>query len=733
VSKFNAEAKARVVVTSLSEFRDYLPSLQAAEVIAFDTETTGLAQFDKAVGISLAPNEDLGIYIPFSIWNGTELVNPWNKESYDELISSLKALLLSKKLVAHNAVFDCKVIRNTLGFELIDNIHCDTAVLHHTVVDENPPHGLKDLAALFLTESANTPQEDLKASVVANGGKWLTSDKEFFKGDYNVLGEYAAWDVIYTYALYNLWYPKIEQEGLQDLWFKEALPLIKVSYDLNTTGLEIDVDYFKQLKQDMAANIENIEAIIFSEIAEKVEEYEYQIALKNSKISARSELGKLLPLEAIKKDPLTVFDEEGNILSVAPQYKETIMAWYKKKKDVKRVFNLDSNVDKAFLLYDVLGFECTTKTSSGKRSASKADFERILEENQDNEVVKLLAKRQKEIKLLSTYVEAFLERHIDGRIYPSFNQIGTVSGRYSSNSPNFQVLPRDDLRIKKGIKADEGYVFISADQAALEARVYAFMSGSPGIKEVYFKGLDLYSKLAIDIMKLENVTANKKDDNYLGNVDKEMRQTFKAVALAVVYGSGAYRLASMMKKTPEEAQDIIDAYLSTYPELADYMKKSEFMGMKRGYVTTIVGRRKRFQYIHKLYNKYGIKDINIGAIRKLWYSVPSLATKFESDKHLLRLARNELNLAKNFRIQSLAASVVNAGMIRARTLLNEAGLDAKTCLQVHDSITLLVKKEDADKACKILQDAMENNWVTSMIDIPLIAEPVIGKDLSEDK
>ena len=657
------------------------------------------------------------------MYQENELINPWDPSAFEMLKTFLRQQLTkSKRLIAHNAVFDAKAIRNTLGIEIIDYFVCDTALLHHTCIDENPPHGLKDLAAKFLTDTANSPQDDLKASVIANGGKWLTSDKDMYKGDYTLLGRYCGFDCLYTFALYNLWIGEVEKQDLSDLWNKEVMPLLKVTYSLNTVGLKVDIPYFNNLKKEIETNIANIEAIIFEEIADKVFDYEYKQVLSKTKITKRSELGKLLLSKG--------WDENESSLYI---HKYDILNWFKTKNGITRVFNLDSNTDKGYLLYDVLGFDCTTTTESGKRSVTKADLERLEFEHSDNEVIGLLAKRSKEMKILNTYVEPLIEMSIGGRIYPSFNALGTVSGRYSSNSPNFQNLPRDDKRIKKGLVSDKDYVLVNADYSSLEPRAFAFMSGDKGLKEVYWNNLDLYSKISIDVLGLKGVSAVETDKNFLKKVDPEARQRAKVFSLSVPYGASAYRLAEQLKMEQEDAQDLLDKYLDTYPGLKDYMRKSEFMAMKHGYVTNIVGRKKRFKLVNIMYNKYGIKDITIQAVNQLWSRVPNIRQNFESAKHLYRAARNELNLAKNFRIQSLAASIVNAASVSIQEIINKNKMKTKIVLNVHDEITLLAPKEEAEEAAKILKECMENNWVTQKLDVPMQADPIITTVLSEAK
>ena len=72
---FKLEDKRIVIITSIWQLRDYIPMLDSAELLAFDTETTGIKQFDKAVGIGFCWNKDEALYIPFDVWQDGQLIH----------------------------------------------------------------------------------------------------------------------------------------------------------------------------------------------------------------------------------------------------------------------------------------------------------------------------------------------------------------------------------------------------------------------------------------------------------------------------------------------------------------------------------------------------------------------------------------------------------------------------------------------------------------------------------
>lgn len=715
------------ILTKTSELLEVKDEIMSSQYLSVDTETTGLGRFAEVIGVSVSPSPNTGYYIPIKIYRADKgLIRPWSDEAYELLVNMLiEAFTKSKRLLTHNGVFDAKVIENTFGINIIPYIFADTQLLHHTVIDESPPHGLKPLAVAYLDPEADSPQDDLKESVIANGGRWTKHEKDFWKGDWKLLGRYGAYDTIYTYQLFNLWYPELlKSPKLVALWNEEVMPLMAVTYDLNTVGIKIDVDYFKRLEVEMADKAKSIEDEIFALISDKIKDYEFSKIKDSINITPRSEFGRFL-----KTNDLWPWEE-------TPKHKEAMEFWYKNKNGGGRVFNLDSPDDKAFLLFDVLNLPVKGTTAKGKRSVTKAILDELADQYEDSSVVlKLMRERSKELKLLSTYVKAILETHDNGRIYPDFNQTGTTSGRYSSggNSINMQTLPREDTRIKKGFIADEGRVFIASDYSALEPRTFADVSGEPKLIETMKQGLDFYSSIAINVLGLTGVSANPADKNYLGKVDKEKRQWVKAIALSIPYGASAGRLSQMMKIEFDEAKEVYDKYIKAFPVLKKWMDRCDLEMKMNGYVESAVGRRKRNAVVHELYNKYKLKDFSKYSIMRLLDRHGEVCGI--SDPVVLYLeARNALNVSKNHKVQSFAASVCNQAMIDIKNKAKEFGLDALVVLNVHDEIILNVAKNDAEMACKLLKECMTNNRLTRIMKVSLDATPIItDKNLAEAK
>lgn len=704
------------VLTKLTDVYKARDAALASEFIACDSETTGLSMTDEVVCLAIATSPTEAFCIPLKIWQNNELIIPWSKEVYPKVIEAIKEILAHPKQLYHNAAFDARMFKYSFDIEVIDKVYCDTQLLHHTAIDENPPHGLKENAAKYLNPNAANPQDDLKQSVLANGGKWNLGQKDMYMGDWKLLAEYNCWDVIYTYQLFNLWYPEIEKQGLQDLWNLEVMPLLKVTYEMNTTGIKVDIPYFEKLKDSMAIRIEALEDEIYASAKQPILAYEISLLKESIKLSKQSGAGKMLaakglPLEWNEHTELVIYD------------------WYNTHKKQKRVFNLDSTDDKAFLLYDVLSLPVKAMTASGKRSTNKAIIDSLIEEYEDtSDLLKLIKERSKELKLLNTYVDPILETHEDGRIFPSFMQTGTTSGRFScgGRSINLQTLPRDDKRIKAGFIPDEGCAFVAADYASLEPRTFAEVSEEPGIKRIFNEGLDFYSTIAIDVLGLEGVSANPDHENYLGKVDKAKRQEFKAIVLAVPYGAEGGRISQLLKIPYEEGKALVDKYLTTYPQLKRWMDRCGWDMKTKGYVISRAGRKKRGSLINELYTKYKVKDFSKRNLISFWNKHKSFQERFPGDGLSFYLeCRNLLNVSKNHCIQSLAASTMNAASISLYQELKQQKMQTKVIAQIHDELVLIAPLQEAERSAKLLQEYMINNRITKNISVKMDTDPVI--------
>lgn len=340
---------------------------------------------------------------------------------------------------------------------------------------------------------------------------------------------------------------------------------------------------------------------------------------------------------------------------------------------------------------------------------------------------------------------------------------------------------RDPSAIKRGFISPPGYKIVNADFESLEPKCFAFMSGDEGLKAVYKQGLDLYSKVYCDMFDPKNLkySPDPKSPKFLKKIAPDKRKEVKPIVLGIPYGEDDWKVANELglmiekeffnyetKKTErrmevnvEEGNRLRNLYLDAYPKLRDYMKDCEEQAMMVGYVETLVGRRRHFKVapaMWELLNKSGVelsmfmniphKKLQEVTIKSLGFTnndmfevgraagIPYSIIKDNGCWSFLKSKfKNELNNAKNFPIQGLAAHITNIGMIDIMRAFRQDGIEGYVCCQVHDEITCYVREDQVEAAKKIVQRCMEKNWVTALLDIPMKAEPIIAMNLKEAK
>jgi DNA polymerase-1 len=393
-------------------------------------------------------------------------------------------------------------------------------------------------------------------------------------------------------------------------------------------------------------------------------------------------------------------------------------------------FNIQSKDQLGEIAFNVLGFKPLSNTTKGKPQFDDDMIQAIAE---TQEWAKNLRIYNKLLKIKSTYIDRFLNASENGIYYFYYKQHGTVSGRYGSDA---QQLPRpkeegdDDpviIEYTNLVRAffipKEGNIFVDCDYESLEPHVFAHVSGDDGLKDIFRNNWDFYSTIAIKTEGLNQYSGDKKADNFLRKHAPKKRNTAKAYALGIPYGMGAYALGKNINVTTKEADKLVKGYLSGFPELDKWMKRSEMEAKTLGYVKTQVGRVRHLPKVKAIYENIGDNLLDWNFKRKLEY-------EFGKDqvKNLSRDFINGLNNAKNVQIQGLSASIVNRAAMEINREFKKRGINGWVCAQIHDQIVCEVPKEHAEEAAKIVQDKMEN---TTKLSIALKAPPAIAHNLRD--
>ncbi len=694
-----------VVLETAEEIQMLDQYLTDFEFVAFDTETTGVTKRDQIIGFSICAEDDKAFYVIVAKWCVTSgTLQSADADIYKE-IHTLLTNLKNKKLICHNGTFDCSMVESNFKIKLIDSLYTDTMILAH-LLDENRRVALKELAKFYYGEDSANEQKEMEASVKANGGTLTKASYEMYKAAPYLMGKYGAQDALLTYKLFLTLVPELYAQNLNTFFYEdESMPLLRgPTYELNTTGLQVDTIKLSNLKLQLEAECLEAKAFVYQEIDGYIKDKYPGTTKKNVfNVGSNSQLAWLL-FDKMGLEFNTLTKEGKNVcrgLGLKIPYT------FKAKRDFielckqgagsiyqPEVKTLEKTI-KAKKTKDPWSYITVDKTTLKKLAPKHKWIDRLLE-------------YQRKTKIINTYIEGIESRTHYGTIQPGFLQHGTSSGRYSSRDPNFQNLPRDDKRIKECIIARPGKVFVGADYSQLEPRVFAYYSQDPRLMSAFDGTTDFYSVVGMSVYnKTDCVPQKEGSPDAFGIKYKKLRDLSKVIALASAYGATAHQLAPTTGKNIEDTQQDIENYFESFPGVQKMMKDAHILAKKQGYVTNLFGRPRRIPDAKKIDKIYGPKD----------------------HAELPYEARGLLNLAVNHRIQSTGASIVNRAAIKFNQNTALAAINCRLVVQVHDSLVVECDESDADNVSILLQDAMENTTILQGVDLEAI--PRIGRNLAE--
>jgi DNA polymerase I-like protein with 3'-5' exonuclease and polymerase domains len=765
--------KQYVTVDSRETVHDLLHHIVQSEIVAFDTETSGLnPRRDKVVGFSVSGEIGRGYYMPMRVWDNDrgELVDATiDGKSAVVIASKVIQALLGKKLVMHNSSFDVRFVTNDLKIDLLPSLHADTALLVHTVQEEGAfgyggkPFGLKDIAKMVQQEigldvdkRANEEQIALKESIKKNGGSVLKEGFEIYKADLEILSEYAAADTDLTLRIYYHFLKKLQEEKLEKFFFEEeVMPIYKeVTIKMEERGILLDIPLIEKTKQDIEVDLEKHKKEVMAELLgmDKVRKWVIDQATKQYPPTAKGTFAQQIisdydlpvprsdktgkysitkaTIHTLPDSPVRDFLITGDTSYLTPASiaKVSIKLW---KQDNGDFFNIQSKDQMGKIAFDVLKIKPLSSTDRGK---PQFDDELIASISKDHPWAEKLRVYNKLLKIKSTYIERFLDSAENGRFFPYFKQNGTVSGRYGSD---LQQLPRPKedgeaaeiiVKYTNTVRAffisDPGYVFIDTDYQSLEPRVFAAVAGDEGLQEIFGKGWDFYSTIAIKTEKIEGMSPDPKDANFLKRLDPVKRNKAKSYSLGIPYGMSSYALAMSLNIPQKEADILVNGYLNGFPELKKWIEDSREFVKKNGYIKNKVGRIRHLPGVREIYEAVGDRILD-------WKVRKDLEREYtrEAVMTLYRDYRNGLNQVLNYQIQSYAASIVNRAALYINRRFKEEGIDGQVVAQIHDQLVCLVREEYKERACEIIQDEMENR--TTLSGVKLVAEPAVARNLKE--
>ena len=368
-------------------------------------------------------------------------------------------------------------------------------------------------------------------------------------------------------------------------------------------------------------------------------------------------------------------------------------------------FNLASPKQLGELLFDTLGLD--RKKSRRTKTGYSTDATVLEKLGDDHPVVPLVLEHRVLSKLKSTYIDALpqLVEAETGRVHTDFNQAVTATGRLSSSNPNLQNIPvrtEYSRRIRKAFLPQDGWTLLSADYSQIELRILTHLSGEEVLQEAYRSGDDVHALTARLLLNKDEVSA---DERRLG----------KTINFGVIYGMGAQRFAREAGVSQTEAKDFLAKYKQRYPKVFAFLELQERLALSRGYVETILGRRRPFHFDRNGLGRLLGKD------------------PLEIDLDVARrggMEAQQLRAAANAPIQGSSADIIKVAMVQLQAALTSQGLPARLLLQVHDELVLEVEPDALETTRDMVVRTMEN---AVKLTVPLVAETGVGTNWMEAK
>ena len=590
------------------QFDVWLEKLEAAELFAFDTETTSLdAQQAELVGLSFAVSPFEAAYVPLA----HSYMGVPEQLDRDAVLAALKPLLEdpAKAKVGQHAKYDMNVLAH---YDIaVRGVAFDTMLESYVLDSTATRHDMDSLALKYLGHSTIRFED-----IAGKGAKQLTFDQIALEQ----AGPYAAEDADVTLRLHqSLWEKLKAVPSLAGVLTDIEMPLVPVLARIERHGALVD------------ARLLGLQSVELGEKMQQLERAAFELAGEEFNLSSPKQLGAIL--------------------------------------------------------YDKLGLPVLSKTAKGQASTAESVLAELAE--QGYALPQVLMNYRSVSKLKSTYTDKLPEQinPRTGRIHTNYHQAVAATGRLSSSNPNLQNIPiktAEGRRIRQAFIAPPGYKLVAADYSQIELRIMAHLAQDEGLLDAFRHDRDVHRATAAEVFGVE-----------LEQVSAEQRRRAKAINFGLIYGMSAFGLAKQVGVDRKEAQAYIDRYFAHYPGVLAYMERTREQAAAQGFVETLFGRR---LYLPEIQSKNG-------AMRKA-------------------AERTAINAP----MQGTAADIIKRAMVAVDSWLQEAGLDARMILQVHDELVLEVREDQVEALKTGLLPHMSG---AATLDVPLLVEVGVGDNWDE--
>ena len=673
------------IVQTVGQLKRLADKMMKIEEFAFDTETNTLQV--------LGDNEDfvlVGISISWGQYNNYYI--PLGHRRYEDALNQLPQHVVVEHLrhpfmredvtiTGRNLKFDMHTLAR-VGIVIKTKLLIDTMIISW-LCDENSPNGLKEDTAKFLKikqtkfqDVMSTVTTEIKKEYGLKGNNKATFDLTLIEDG----APYAVADSFYSWELYLGFLDLVVKEKMDKIYERVYMPFIRTLFEMEERGVSVDLDKLHKMRKEVAVDMEQLEYDMF------------ELARVEFNPNSGQQVAELL-------------------------------------------FGFDKG-DKAndHILKNSFNFPVVSETPTGAPQTS-ADVliylslqkYKVKRKQEGVEFCKLLVTYKKLSKLSSAFIDG-LEKQMynDKKVHPSFNIIGTDSGRLSCSQPNLQQLPKADEEDKYQIRSlfigsvdpltNERNKIVALDFSNLEMRVLAHFSRDKNLLDMFEHNHDTHSSTAVNVFELDCTPAQVKTDY------PHLRQSAKTINFMLMYGGGAYTLYNNLKsdnynpidlgaksyleqykvkRGEDVAQIYIDRYFNSYSGVAKFIKDQKRFAKRNEYVLTVLKRKRR------------LPDINSHDFKQVSYCE---------------------RLSVNSCVQGSAADITMSAQnrINADEWFNKNGV--YMIVQVHDELVFECPEKHIEKAIEKIKHYMEHPFGDNVkLNLPLVADSGFGDTYQEAK
>ena len=236
-------------------------------------------------------------------------------------------------------------------------------------------------------------------------------------------------------------------------------------------------------------------------------------------------------------------------------------------------------------------------------------------------IIPLIIDYRSVYKIYSTYLTR-LPTYINTkthRVHPTFDQLGTSTGRISCKNPNMQNIPHSSSTLSNQIcdsfiPKNKDYAIIDVDYAQIEMRVLAHFCKDKELVDIFLKNKDVHTSTAAMIFEIP-----------YEQVSREQRVLAKTINFGVVYGQTGYGLSLLTHLSKQQSNEFINLYFKKFPGISLTIANIVEEARTFGYVSTLWGRKRYLTHINsnnptlrKQHERYAINTVIQGSASMLF-------------------------------------------------------------------------------------------------------------------